>query len=142
MMLSLHSRSQIKRKKERSREELIKLNPILNWIFGLDFFLFDLLFIVVVEIIQLSRVKWQTNQKSIKKKQRVLLFQAIEVKHHIQIKINIISAFIDLHAWPSARRFFLVDIMHHSLSTPTKDQIKGSVCSFKLHWDWFSLVVG
>ena len=133
MMLSLHSRSQIKRKKERSREELIKLNPILNWIFGLDFFLFDLLFIVVVEIIQLSRVKWQTNQKSIKKKQRVLLFQAIEVKHHIQIKINIISAFIDLHAWPSARRFFLVDIMHHSLSTPTKDQIKGNVSSFILH---------
>lgn len=141
MMLSLHSRSQIERKKERSREELIKLNPILNWIFGLDFFLFDLLFIVVVEIIQLSRVKWQTNQKSIKKK-RVLLFQAIEVKHHIQIKINIISAFIDLHAWPSVRSFFLVDFMHQPPSTPTKDQIKGSVCSFKLHWDWFSLVVG
>lgn len=55
-MLSLHSRSQIERKK--AAEELIKFNPILNWIFGLDFFLFDLLFIVVVEIIQLSRVKW------------------------------------------------------------------------------------
>lgn len=94
---------------------------------------FDLLFIIVVEIIQLSRVKWQTNQKSIKKKQRVLLFQAIEVKHHIQIKINIISAFIDLHAWPSVRSFFLVDFMHQPPSTPTKDQIKGNVSSFILH---------
>lgn len=61
MMLSLHSRSQIERKK--AAEELIKFNPILNWIFGLDFFLFDLLFIVVVEIIQLSRVKWLDKSK-------------------------------------------------------------------------------
>lgn len=78
MMLSLHSRSQIERKKERSREELIKLNPILNWIFGLDFFLFDLLFIVVVEIIQLSRVKWLTNQKSIKKKKEFYYFKLLK----------------------------------------------------------------
>lgn len=140
MMLSLHSRSQIERKK--AAEELIKFNPILNWIFGLDFFLQTYYSLQQLKSSNYLELNGWTNQKSIKKKQRVLLFQAIEVKHHIQIKINIISAFIDLHAWPSARRFFLVDIMHHSLSTPTKDQIKGSVCSFKLHWDWFSLVVG